>query len=158
MNRIAFSLLTLAAFLPSCSSPLSSLEWMNGTWSTARPNGDERLEIWEKSTSKLYKGKGLKIVLTDTTILETLELMYADKAIWYIPTVPDQNAAKPVPFKMISTDPSKIIFENPKHDFPQRITYLYRPAAAGSSPDTDSLYVRVESLDGKGIDFRFRRK
>lgn len=100
-------------------------------------------------------GKGLNVAGQDTTLLEHLELTVEDKEVWYIPTVPDQNNAEPVPFKLVYHGDKDLIFENRQHDFPQRILYHYLPTEGDG--DADSLNVRVESLDGKGIDYRFKR-
>ena len=114
------------------------------------------MEIWKKTDKSLYTGRGVKVALRDTTLLESLKLSYHDDNTWYIPTVPDQNNALPVSFKMVQSSENKMVFENPDHDFPQRILYQYLPAIK-STNDTDSMYVRVESLDGKGIDYWFRK-
>jgi hypothetical protein len=80
-----------------------------------------------------------------------------DKTVFYTPTVPDQNDAKPVPFRMVSYEGHVVVFENPDHDFPQRIVYRFVPRIA-DAVDADSMYVSVSSLAGEGIDFAFRRK
>lgn len=120
-----------------------------------RSKGGERWETWRKENRRLLTGQGVKIAGQDTTILEHLELTFKDKDVWYIPTVPDQNEAKPVPFKLVYHGDKDLRFENGEHDFPQRIVYRYQPSERDG--DADSLKVRVESLDGKGIDYRFRR-
>lgn len=135
--------------------------WLEGIWEMKKPNGSSRLEIWNSGDDGSITGKGLKVVKADTTVLEMIELAFRDDQYWYIPTVPDQNKAMPVPFKLVNTDGHKYTFENPDHDFPQRIMYQLKPLIntmeyMPSSGDT--LFVRVESLEGKGIDYQFYRK
>jgi hypothetical protein len=126
---------------------------VEGQWSMAKALG-QQMEVWEKENRNLIRGKGLKIMGSDTIIAEHLEIRYMNGSIWYIPTVPDQNDAQPVPFKITTQDERNLVFENAAHDFPQRIAYRYVPKSRGA----DSLYVRVENLQGNGIDFRFERR
>ena len=155
MPRTATWILLAIIFWPACSSPLSTMRWIEGKWMMEKAKGGERWETWRKENRWLMTGKGLKVAGQDTTLLEYLELSENEKEIWYIPTVPDQNNAEPVPFKLVNHTDRDLIFENREHDFPQRILYHYLPAQRDE--DADSLHVRVESLDGKGIDYRFKR-
>ena len=46
------------------------------------------------------------------------------KADWYyVVNVKDQNNDKPVSFKLTSISLDKLVFENPEHVFPKKITY-----------------------------------
>jgi len=121
----------------------------------------KRLEIWVKIDDATLHGSGLKLSGTDSILLERIELVSRENQIFYIPTVPDQNNALPVPFKLVQSEGNKFIFENPEHDFPQRITYHFKPVT-NTKPCVavtgDSLLVRVESLDGNSISFDFYRK
>ena len=143
------------------SPGVETFSWLTGTWEQKKPNGSSRFETWSKKDDHTLTGKGFKVMGKDTAILEAIELVYKDDYIWYIPTVPDQNDALPVPFKLEHTEGYKYTFENLKHDFPQRIIYQLKPinhlphfiASAG-----DTLFVRVEALNGKSIDYNFLRK
>jgi hypothetical protein len=59
----------------------------------------------------------------DTLAFEAVRLVLEGDSLYYIPTVPDQNKSRPVRFsqKLISDD--QLIFTNPRHDFPQVISY-----------------------------------
>ena len=55
-------------------------------------------------------------------------------------------------FETASTSDSVVTFENPTHDFPQRIIYRRR--------GTDSLIARIEGMRGgqlRGVDFPYKR-
>ena len=126
-----------------------------------KTEGKQRIEIWTKKDSNTLSGSGLKVNGQDTIILENLILSYKDDAYWYIPTVPDQNDGQPVPFKMTKYDALEVTFENPEHDFPQRIVYSLKPLISKDLSEIskgDSLIVRVESLAGKSIHYGFVRK
>lgn len=71
--------------------------------------------------------------------------------LFYI-AFPEQNQY-PVAFKLVSNTDGKLIFENPTHDFPQRI--VYHPQGDGS------LLVHIEG-ETKGrtrrLDFHYSRQ
>ncbi len=125
-----------------------------------RSAGGTRLEIWTPYKDESIVGRGLLFNAKDTTMLEQIQLVSRDKDFYYIATVPDQNNGNPIEFKLVRTEGKVYTFENPHHDFPQRIVYTFKPVAdqAENNTNADSLLVRVESLDGKGIDYGFSRK
>ena len=59
----------------------------------------------------------------DTLSSETVSLQQTASGVFYIATVKGQNNDKSVPFKLTSATTTHLIFENPTHDFPQKITY-----------------------------------
>lgn len=156
MLRTTLFILTIC-LCTSCKSPLVSFSWLEGEWTMAHPNGGERLETWKKVDKTLFSGKGLKITGLDTSLLEFIHLRANGNSIDYIATVPNQNNAVPIAFTMTSHLDRTVTFENAAHDFPQRIIYRY-VSRMDAMNDADSIYVKVESLDGQGIDYAFRRK
>lgn len=88
----------------------------------------------------------------DQMVTEEIIIIENDDGIFYEADVEDQNNGEPVLFKMIFSDENKIIFENKKHDFPQRIIYEFL--------DENKLIASIEgSLDGESklIDFNYSR-
>ena len=156
-------ILILCFSVPGPAQSFEPLIWLTGTWVMTKPNGNQRLEIWQKDSSTSLTGKGYKVSGKDTILLETLKIYEDEKDLstWYVPTVPDQNEGKPVLFKMTRRSDYLFVFENKEHDFPQRITYHFHPRNIGtpiSITSNDSIIVRVEDFKGDGIDFRFGRK
>jgi hypothetical protein len=99
---------------------------MEGTWFMPTDRGD-RLEIWEIADDSTLLGRGLRIKPEngDTVRLETMRLTLRDTNIVYSVTVRGQNNNQPVPFPLVRIDDEGFyVFENPKHDDPQRIRYL----------------------------------
>lgn len=143
-------------------SNIDTFSWLKGTWEMKNKNGTSRLEVWTKHDDNTLIGKGLKASGIDTMELESITLVLQDGDFWYIPTVPDQNNAMPVKFKLVSQDGLKFIFENPRHDFPQRIIYEYQPLSLPNDmicQPGDKLLVKIETIDGKNsIPFEFIRK
>jgi hypothetical protein len=117
-------LLLLTQFAFSQSNPIPSIKkWIVGNWKTSLPKG-YIVETWSyendstlKSTSHIIKPNG------DSILQETVNLEYKKSITNYVVTTADQNDNLPVSFKLIKNQNNKLIFENPKHDFPQRITY-----------------------------------
>jgi hypothetical protein len=72
-----------------------------------------------------------------------------DGAIQYVAHPSGQNEAT---FRLTRLDGKTAVFENPQHDYPQRV--MYSPVSA------DSLFARIEgTIDGnkKASDFPYRR-
>jgi hypothetical protein len=147
--------------LSSCTPKIKPFLWLTGTWEMKRSAGGSRMEIWTQTNNESMTGKGIRIEGPDTFLLEKVELISKNDGVWYIATVPDQNNSLPIEFKLVKSEGTVYTFENAKHDFPQRISYRYIPADKNANQDLipgDSLLVRVESLDGNGIDFGFARR
>lgn len=160
MKKIIYSFVLISCLLlNSCSNKVKPFEWLSGTWEMNRSAGGNRLEIWTPHTDVSLAGKGLRISEGDTTMLETIDLVYRDKEYYYIARVPDQNNGNPIEFKLVKTEGTTYTFENPNHDFPQRIVYKLKTEAEQTENDhpADSLLVRVEGLDGNGIEYGFAR-
>lgn len=152
-----FCAFILSLLAGACTPPIKAFTWLEGSWEMPLRKGGVLQENWVRQNGKTLQGRGLKIVARDTTPQESIQLRYSDRGFWYVPTVPDQNEAKPVPFKMVQAADRAYVFENPKHDFPQRISYRFCPSQSAAAPDT--LRVRVESIDGKkGMNYVFLRK
>lgn len=157
----ALFIIPIFMLFTGCTPVIKPFLWLTGTWEMANPDGSHRLEIWKKERRKVLTGKGLHVTGSDTLLLESIVLHQYDSDFWYVPTVPDQNKGAEIPFKLISRNDFKFIFENPDHDFPQRIVYHFKPIRWNqgyvSSPG-DTLFARVESMEGKGINYLFLRK
>jgi hypothetical protein len=107
--------------LPSLPE-LNKMEWLLGSWENHSEEGDAA-EIWKKENDSTYSGVSYFIVGKDTVSSEKISLEQRGDEVFYIPTVNDQNAGKPVKFKLTSSENDQLVFENPSHDFPQKITY-----------------------------------
>jgi hypothetical protein len=73
------------------------------------------------------------------------------EALYYIATVKGQNNDKPVTFVRNDTIEKQLVFENPKHDFPQKIVY--------SMITKDSIVIEISGMQqGKLSSERFSMK
>lgn len=101
---------------------LATMDWLVGNWENKMPEGD-LLESWEKKDDSTFVGKSYFIKGKDTISSESVELIQKGEDLLYIPTVKGQNNDKPVTFKLATTTAMEFVFENPTHDYPQKITY-----------------------------------
>ena len=134
--------ITLTAFFTSCRNndtltkvPLSDdvkttqrydqikeFAWLEGTWENPTKDG-LYTEKWTKVNDSVFTAMSAVTKGKDTLFYETVVLDQKGDSLHYIVTTPKQNDAKPVSFTLKSFTANSYIFENKKHDFPQRITY-----------------------------------
>jgi hypothetical protein len=129
---------------------LAQLDWLCGEWAFEHADGSLSTERWEKVSDTLLAGEGLSVLNKDTLFRERITIALKKGKLIYTPAVSGQNGNLPVPFVLTQAESSVYSFENPSHDFPQRIVY--------SHPHPDSLIAWIEGkLDGKmkRVDFRF---
>jgi hypothetical protein len=154
MRSLALLLLTSALF-PSQASPqpppegdVTRLAWLTGCWSLARSSGAETEEHWMSPKGGTMLGMSRTVRGGKTVEHEFLQIRLVDGRLAYEARPSGQPPAV-FPVKILEAD--SVTFENPSHDFPQRITY--RRTA-------DGVTARIEGTsDGKnrGIDFPFVR-
>jgi hypothetical protein len=96
--------------------------WFLGKWETKTANGNLS-ESWKQLNDSTFQGESFFIKNKDTLHFETIILQQKGAELIYSATVKGQNNDKPVPFKITSETEKQLVFENPKHDYPQKITY-----------------------------------
>jgi hypothetical protein len=109
---------------PAGNDKIRDLHWLAGWWQQVTPEGTI-FEKWERNEDGSMTGSGGFIKGTDTMVSETIALQVVDNVVQYIPTVKDQNNGAPVPFKLTYAAADSFLFENPGHDFPDKITYKH---------------------------------
>ncbi len=139
-------------FLMACSSSKKEtydrLKFLVGTWgSTSNISFYERWELLNDST---MRGLGFSINAGDTLFNEQLYIQRIGEKISYVAIVWEQNHAEPVLFLMVDAGRKKFIFENPEHDYPNRIIY--------EKTSDSSMHIRIESMKKtKGKDFYMKK-
>jgi len=148
-------LLVAVALVISCKksekeNKLEAANWLVGTWENKSDYGD-MIEIWNKSNDSLYVGNSYFIKQKDTLHSESIELKQKGDVVLYIPTVKGQNNDQPVTFQLTKQTPKQLVFENPTHDFPQKIVY--------QQITTDSLVATISGMQqGKASSESFSMK
>lgn len=121
------------------STPFKKLYTLQGTW-TMNSNRGMLYEHWRLQDDSTLLGKSFKIAPAgDTLVLEEVTLALRRQTIVYMPQVRGQNNGETVTFKLVSTTNDTYVFDNPAHDFPQRVIY--------ELPKNDKLHAWIEGMD-----------
>lgn len=144
--------LLLFLFCLTAAQPIGdkvNFDRLTGSWLMQTPRM-AFLEQWEKSAEG-YTGAMYIIRNNDTITAETIRLLVEEGDYYYEATTSGQNEGQAVKFKLVSYSPDHWVFENPAHDYPQRIVYAF----VGS----DSLVASISAITGpeKLTYFRFKR-
>jgi hypothetical protein len=127
---------------------VAQVGWIAGCW---EQSAGARLieEQWMRPRAGLMLGVSRTVVADSLREYEQVALLQRGGHLVYAAT-PARQA--PAEFTSTAVSDSAVTFENPAHDFPQRIIYRRRGA--------DSLIARVEGMRGgqlRGRDFAYRR-
>lgn len=101
---------------------IKKMDWLVGNWEQKLPEGT-LIEIWKKENDSTFSGKSFFVKEEDTIHSEKIILSQKNDDLLYIPTVKGQNNDEPVTFTLSSEAGNIFTFENPAHDYPQKISY-----------------------------------
>lgn len=102
------------------------LERLAGKWQDM--NRDNAFyEEWSQIDESSLSGTGYVMSSADTVFIERLEIKPIDNDLYYIVGLSSNQRDETVKFKMTEATAQRIVFENPKHDFPKKITYELMP-------------------------------
>ena len=102
---------------------LEKMNWLLGNWENEMPEG-VLTETWTKENDSTFSGTTYFIINKEDTVhSEAIILKQLNDELFYRPTVKGQNNDEPVDFKLSSESENSFSFENPKHDYPQKIVY-----------------------------------
>ncbi len=143
----ALLLLLLLVFSVSANAQsLKEIEWLAGTWNRTNVKaGRSAHERWIKTAEGL-QGWGVNMSGTDTTLVEKLRIIIKDNKLYYVVDVPHNKES--TYFLITEATANSFTCENPKHDFPKKITYQL---------EGNKLKATI-SGDGKAMDFLFERE
>lgn len=94
-------------------------DFLQGRW---KMENKEVYEHWDRLNDQAMKGFSYSIKNGQVKVSEYLNIARDSKSIIYTATVLNQNQGKEIEFKMTKAD-DIWVFENPLHDFPQKIVY-----------------------------------
>ena len=123
-NRKLVSALTLSFFLVALGSAqtqpaLQNLSWLSGCWEGRQ--GEALVEEhWSKPEGQTMLGFSRTLKDNKTVSYEFLQIRESSSGLEYMP---QPQGGERVSFKLIKADNGRYTFENPTHDFPQRIIY-----------------------------------
>ena len=132
-------LLPLLLLLPADAPPaIDTLAWMVGNWGGVK-EGVEYEESWIAPRGGAMLGVHRDVRAGRMVGFEFLRIDTEKDGLTYWAS-PGGRAA--TPFRLKENGPRRVVFENPAHDFPQRILYWLG--------DDGRLNARIEgTLDGK---------
>jgi len=127
---------------------IADFAWLAGCWDGSG-GGRESLEQWMKPSGQTMLGMSRTVANGKTVAYEFIQLREQDGDLFYVAKPSGQAEAS---FKLVKSGNQEAVFENPQHDFPQRI--IYRLEKDGS------LSAAIEGMSKgklKHIDFPMKR-
>jgi len=103
---------------------IKTARWLLGQWETKSEDGT-LTETWKKANDSTYNGHSFFLKGKDTVHYETIVLQQIEEQLSYNANVRGQNDDKPVAFVLTETKENQLVFTNPKHDYPQKISYTH---------------------------------
>jgi hypothetical protein len=149
MRKILLSIVVSALCVPAAALAMSDAhpmpDWMTGTWSDADGQGWSE-EYWTPLRADIMLGASRSGTADALTFWEQMRIQKEDNgtvALWA--TGADQ---KPIRFEATMSGSNVVVFENPEHDYPQRIHYWR---------EGRTLKAEISMMDGsKTVAFSFR--
>ncbi|MEO6324307.1 MAG: DUF6265 family protein [Thermoanaerobaculia bacterium] len=139
------------AFAEGSAAPpptVAALAFLSGSWELQ--NGALLIqEQWTCPGPDSMYATGRTVKNGRTVFFEFLRIEARADGIYY---VAQPKGSAPTDFKLTRLAPGVVVFENPAHDFPKKITYAKGPG--------DTLVARVEgdaASQEKAEEFRYRR-
>lgn len=136
------------AVVPARDTPsIDGLSWLAGCWRRARANGMIE-EHWMSPRGGTMLGMSRTVRDGRTVEFEFMQIRTGDGTLVYEARPSGQPAAI---FTLKGAAEDTVTFENPSHDFPQRIIYRRTP---------DGMAARIEGMMNgapRGVDFPFSR-
>ena len=116
----------------------ADLSWMSGSWN-GMARGVEMEEHWTAPKGNSMIGLHRDVAKGRTASFEFLRIEQQGDQVVYLSMPNGRSPATPFPLKELSG--TRVVFENPTHDFPQRIIYW---------KDGNDLRARIEgTMNGK---------
>jgi hypothetical protein len=136
----------------SWAGDLKELDWIVGEWKRDGRRG-EVYESWQRLSDRTIEGDSWIVSSSDGKEypIESLLLIEMAGELFYIPKVAENEY--PVPFRRTSMEPGHVVFENPTHDFPQKIIYHRN----GDHGLTVTIVGPGQGGESRQVDFHFRR-
>lgn len=133
----------------SQNTDMQKLSWIVDRW-IATDGESKSYEHWEKTSETLFTGGSETVKNGDTVFSEKLQIELIDGNIYYIADVSHNPA--PVKFKLTKLTDSEALFENPEHDFPQKISYKQVDGnlhASIEGPGKDKKWKKIDFIMNK---------
>jgi hypothetical protein len=150
-QQVMTAVMLLATMLPvgAAEPQFEQLSWLAGCWKSP-VDEPGTVEQWTPLAGGTMLGLSRTVSGGTTVMYEFMRIARDDSGRLSFFAQP--RGVAPAGFPAIRTTPTEVVFENPAHDFPQRIVYRFEAPA--------TLRARIEGMiDGKARreDFHFVR-
>ncbi|GAC15909.1 DUF6265 family protein [Aliiglaciecola lipolytica] len=140
---VFFGQSTLNTAKASCTT-LSQLDWILGTWQT-QPDGNTQ-ETWYKISEDTFSGIGSsRNSAGKLQQQESMRLVQMQSDLFYLAKV--GHNSMPIPFRVTKCAENSVTFENPTHDFPNKLVYMRTK---------NKMHVAVSGFNNKGFDVHYQ--
>ncbi len=119
-----------------------SFRQFSGKWQV---EDKQTFEVWSEGEDGNLIGRAFKLVNGQEVLKEELSIRRVGEDVFYEARVPDQNKGAVIPFTWNRAFEKGLSFENPEHDFPQKIQYVF----------VNERTIQVAVLGGNGDGFRY---
>jgi hypothetical protein len=141
----------LALLLMGQASPpanVADLAWMSGRWETAGHNDNLTQEAWSEPRGGVMLGYSRSGTSERTREFEFLRIQAGADGVPVYYAQP--SGRPPVAFRLVALNAASATFENPQHDYPQRIRY---------ERQSDTMLATISKLDGSNtMRWQYRRQ
>ncbi len=118
---------------------LDAVSWMAGYW-VGESNGTHMEEVWLPPAGGVMLGLHRDVFSSGRSFFEFLRIEATNEGLILLAS---PRGREPTSFWMVEIADQRVWFENPEHDYPQRIGYWM----AG-----DSLYAGISGTDSNGLE------
>ena len=133
---LSLRILALMAIAPAYAADLNDVEWMLGCWQSA---DGQALEVWVRDSETSFTGFGVAVSGGEFVFYELLRVDSTARGALRYTAYP--MGRTPTVFTATELRKGRVVFANPDHDYPQKITYIRKD---------DALSAGTSTLDGQG--------
>ena len=148
MPAMNLSILLMTVALAAPTSSVQDLSWISGCWASVGAEAGSG-ETWMAPAGGTLFGVSRTVKGGKTVAHEFMQIRETGPGQIAFIALP--SGQKEASFPLVRLSGQEAVFENPQHDFPQRVIYRR---------DGDLLTGRIEGSEGgetKGIDFPMKR-
>ena len=125
---VVFTIAQTYSQIPNTKNTLPTDKFFSQITGSWKLNNRPVLEQWARSTSGGYRARVLDLSKGDSTLTETIQVIREEGQVYFVAKVLEQNSGEAIKFRLAKKRKKKLVFINPKHDFPQRIEYKLKSA------------------------------